>query len=194
MSRLFFLVFTGKPKNDAHAHESPTSMTFPLIVLAVLAVLAGFALTPFNPWLGEWLTGSQTHEEANWVVIILSNAVGLLGIGLGYLIYVKQSIPRDAVSSRVPWLYKLLNRKYYIDEIYQAVFVQSLKGIGFVLHLFDVYVVDGLVRLTSCCVVGIGRLGSRLQNGQVQTYGLATLLGFLILMLALAGRRFIDAG
>lgn len=194
MSRLFFLVFAGKPRNDAHAHESPASMTFPLVVLAVLAVVAGMAFTPFNPWLGEWLTGTHTDESANWVVIILSNLVGLLGIGLGYLIYVKHSIPRDAVSSRAPWLYQLLHRKYYIDEIYDTVFVRSLSSIGHLFHLFDVYVVDGLVKLCTFCAVGIGRLGSRLQNGQVQTYGLATLLGFLILILALAGRRFINAG
>ncbi|WP_248929383.1 NADH-quinone oxidoreductase subunit L [Paenibacillus hamazuiensis] len=194
MSRLFFLVFAGKPRGDAHAHESPASMTFPLVVLAVLAVVAGFVFTPFNPWLGEWLTGSAAHEETNWIVVILSNVVGLLGIGLGYLIYVKQSIPRDAVSAKAPWLYKLLNRKYYIDEIYNGIFVQGLKGIGILLELFDRYVVDGLVRLSSYCVVGIGRLGTRLQNGQVQTYGLATLLGFVILILALAGRRFINAG
>ncbi|WP_282938765.1 NADH-quinone oxidoreductase subunit L [Paenibacillus sp. RC67] len=194
MSRLFFLVFMGKPRHQEHVHESPITMTLPLVVLAVLAVVAGFVFTPFSPWLGTWLTGHAEEESANAVVMILSTLVGLLGIGLGYLVYLKKSIPSDAVSSRAPWLYRLLNRKYYIDEIYENGIVRPLKGFGLVLHLFDEYVVDGIVKLVSYSVVGIGRIGSRLQNGQVQTYGLATLLGLLILILAIAGRRFIHVG
>ncbi|NOU95051.1 NADH-quinone oxidoreductase subunit L [Paenibacillus sp. LMG 31456] len=194
MSRLFFLVFFGKPRHQAHVHESPASMTIPLVVLAVLAVVAGFVFTPFSPWLGTWLSGQTQEEHANIVVMILSTLAGILGIGLGYLVYIKRTIPSDLVSGPAPWLYRLLNRKYYIDEFYEAVIVKPLKGIGEVLHLFDTFVVDGIVRLISYSVVGIGRLGSRMQNGQVQTYGLAMLLGLLILVLALAGRRFINAG
>ncbi|MCR8632333.1 NADH-quinone oxidoreductase subunit L [Paenibacillus radicis (ex Xue et al. 2023)] len=194
MSRLFFLVFFGKPRHQAHVHESPATMTIPLVVLAVLAVVAGFVFTPFSPWLGTWLTGHTQEEHANLVVMILSTLAGLLGIGLGYLVYIKRTIPSDLVSGPAPWLYRLLNRKYYIDEFYDAVIVKPLKGLGEVLHLFDTFVVDGVVRLISFSVVGIGRLGSRLQNGQVQTYGLVMLLGLLILVLALAGRRFINAG
>lgn len=194
MSRLFFLVFLGKPRHQAHFHESPSTMTIPLIVLAVLAVGAGFVFTPFSPWLGTWLTGHAEEEHANAVVMILSTLVGVMGIGLGYLVYIKNSIASDAISVRAPWLYRLLNRKYYIDEIYEVGIVRPLKGFGSLLHLFDVYLVDGVVRLISYSVVGIGRLGSRLQNGQVQTYGLVMVLGLLILVLALAGRRFINAG
>ncbi|MCZ8514837.1 NADH-quinone oxidoreductase subunit L [Paenibacillus filicis] len=196
MSRLFFLVFFGKPRGEHqdHVHESPGSMTFPLIVLAVLAVLAGFVFTPFNPWLGGWLTGHEEAEHANWVVIILSNLVGLLGIGLGYLVYIRRSISAESFVNGAPWLYRLLNRKYYVDEFYQGVIVRPLQGLGQVLNLFDIYVVDGVVKLSALAVTGIGRLGSRLQNGQVQSYGLVTLLGLLILVLAIAGRRFIHAG
>ncbi|NHN33831.1 NADH-quinone oxidoreductase subunit L [Paenibacillus agricola] len=194
MSRLFFLVFLGKPRHVAKVHESPMTMTLPLVVLAVLAIVSGFVFTPFNPWLGTWLTGHTQAEHANAVVMVLSTLVGVLGIGLGYLIYIKRSIPSDLVSSRAPWLVRLLERKYFIDELYHVVIVQPLKSVGAVLHLFDVYVVDGLVRAASYSVMGIGRIGSRLQNGHVQTYGLATLLGLLILILAIAGRRFINAG
>ncbi|MBD0384303.1 NADH-quinone oxidoreductase subunit L [Paenibacillus sedimenti] len=196
MSRLFFLVFMGSPskKYDHEPHESPASMTTPLIVLAVLAVIAGFVNTPFNEWLSHWLTGENHEEAANWTVIILSTLAGLLGIGLGYLMYLKRSIPRDIVSGKVPWLYTLLNRKYFIDEFYNGVVVKPLRGLGYLLELIDVYIIDGLVRFVAFAVVGLGRLGSRLQNGQLQTYGVITLLGMLILALAIAGRRFIHAG
>jgi NADH-quinone oxidoreductase subunit L len=209
MSRLFFLVFMGTSRAKAHAsedhddhghdhahepHESPASMTTPLIILAVLAVVAGFVNTPFNEWLGHWLTGQEHEETANWTVIILSTLAGLLGIGLGYLIYLKRTIPRDIVSSKVPWLYTLLNRKYFIDEIYDAIVVKPLRGLGYILELIDIYIIDGIVRLVAFTVVSLGRLGSRLQNGQLQSYGVIMLLGMLILALAIAGRRFIHAG
>ncbi|MFD0695512.1 NADH-quinone oxidoreductase subunit L [Paenibacillus sp. GCM10027628] len=208
MSRLFFLVFMGTPRekqtavsdHDHHSHaahephESPASMTTSLIILAVLAVLAGFVNTPFNEWLSHWLTGQNHEESANWTVIILSTLAGLLGIGLGYLMYLKRTIPRDVVSGKLPWLYTLLNRKYFIDEFYNGVVVKPLRGLGYVLELIDVYIIDGLVRLVAFTVVGLGRLGARLQNGQLQTYGVITILGMLILALAIAGRRFIHAG
>jgi NADH-quinone oxidoreductase subunit L len=194
MSRLFFLVFAGKPRSEFHAHESPPSMTFPLVVLAVLAVVAGFVFTPFNGWLGHWLSGHAEAETANWTVMVLSTLAGLLGIGLGYLMYANNSVPRDVISGKAPWLYTLVHRKYFIDEIYEAVFVGGLRLIGNVLEFIDIYIVDGIVRLCSAAVVGLGRLGLRLQNGQVQTYGLVTLLGLLILAIALAGRRFFHLG
>ncbi|WP_281883153.1 NADH-quinone oxidoreductase subunit L [Paenibacillus sp. YYML68] len=194
MSRLFFLVFLGKPRGEQHhVHESPGVMTLPLIVLAVLAVTAGFVFTPFNPWLGSWLTGHE-EDHASALVMVLSTLVGVLGIGAGYLVYVKRTISAQGFVEGAPWLYRLLQRKYYIDELYELLWVRPLQGIGQVLHLFDVYVVDGIVRLSSYAVTGLGRLGSRMQNGHVQTYGLVTLLGLIVLMLAVAGRRFISLG
>ncbi|PYI51144.1 NADH-quinone oxidoreductase subunit L [Paenibacillus flagellatus] len=192
MSRLFFLVFTGKPRGEhhAHAHESPAVMTVPLVVLAVLAVITGFLMTPFNGWFGEWLTGHAGEEHGAALVMLLSTVVGLLGIGLGYLMYVKRSFSPDAIPNGAPWLHRLVERKYYIDELYGAVIVKPLKGIGFVLTLFDRYVVDGVVRLCASVVTGLGKAGSRVQDGQVQTYGLVTLLGLVVLTLVFVGRRF----
>jgi NADH-quinone oxidoreductase subunit L len=196
MARLFFLVFAGKPRGDqSHAHESPAVMTIPLIILAVLAALVGFIETPFFTGFGDWLTG--THAEGHHggtIVMILSTLVGVLGIGLGYLMYAKGSIPRDIVSGRLPWLHQLLNRKYYIDELYQTIIVKPLAVLSLVLNLFDLYVVDGLVKLTAGTVSGIGRVGSRMQNGQLQSYGLIMLLGIVILAVVLVGRRFLNVG
>jgi len=194
MSRLFFLTFLGQKRSKHEPHESPASMTVPLVILAVLAVGAGFLNTPMNAWFGRWLTGEQHEETVNWAVMGLSTLAGVLGIGLGYLMYVKKSIARDFISGKAPWLYTLLNRKYWIDEIYNGILVKPLQGLGLLLELIDIYIVDGLVRLFTYAVVGLGRVGSRLQNGQLQSYGLITLLGLLILALAIAGRRFIHVG
>src|SRR5690606_29082641 len=69
MARLFFLVFTGEQRSEFEAKESPAIMTIPLLVLAVLAVVSGFVLTPTNPWLGEWLTATTIGEHTSWFVI-----------------------------------------------------------------------------------------------------------------------------
>ncbi|BBH23868.1 NADH-quinone oxidoreductase subunit L [Paenibacillus baekrokdamisoli] len=191
MSRLFFLVFTGKPKGEQKVHESPLTMTIPLIVLAVLAIGSGFIQTPWNNTLGSWLTdGTEVEHGSAGLVMVISAAVGLLGIYLGWLVFVKGTISRDAVSSRAPWLVRLLERKYYIDELYQIIFIKPLRGIGLLLNGIDHYVVDGIVRLTSGSIVLLGKGGTRLQNGQVQTYGLITLFGLIILIAIVALRRF----
>lgn len=191
MARLFFLVFAGKPRGEtAHAHESPAVMTIPLLVLAVLAVVAGFVQTPFSGWFGEWITGDAEGGHESGLVMVLSAAVGLLGIYLGWLIYAKGTVRRDLVSARMPGLAKLLERKYYIDELYHYVIVKPLNGLGYLLEAFDNYVVDGVVRLAGQSVTAVGRLNSRLQSGQLQGYVLTAIVGLVILAVAIAGRRF----
>jgi NADH-quinone oxidoreductase subunit L len=87
-------------------------------------------------------------------------------------------------------VHRVLANKYYIDELYQAVFVNGLRGLGAVLHAIDMFVIGGLVKLAAAGSLGLGRLGRRLQNGQLQTYGLVTLLGLVILIAVIAGRRY----
>lgn len=190
MSRLFFLVFAGKPRSEHHPHESPAVMTVPLIILAVLAVVAGFVQTPFSSAFGDWLTGKHAAEHANSAVMVLSTLVGLAGILLGWLIYCKRSISQDAIVGKASWLHRLLYRKYYVDEAYEVVLIKPYGGLGLILNLIDVYVIDGLVRLATAIFVSIGKWSTRLQNGQMQTYGLITLLGLVILTVVLVGRRF----
>jgi NADH-quinone oxidoreductase subunit L len=195
MSRLFFLVFTGKSRSHTVAHESPLSMTFPLMVLAVLAVAAGIVSIPgANPWLGKWLSENFEEEKVNYMVMILSTIAGFGGIFVGWAVFSKGWIPRNLITSKAPWLYNLLNRKYYIDELYQVIIIAPLRGLGLLLNWFDDYVVDGIVRLTANFTLALSSWGTRLQNGQLQSFGLLTLLGFVILLLALVGRRFIHVG
>jgi NADH-quinone oxidoreductase subunit L len=111
------------------------------------------------------------------------------------LIYGKRSIPQDWLSSRAGWLYRLSYRKFYIDELYEYIIVRPLRVFGYFLHLFDEFIVDGIVRLIANITLAIGRAGTRLQNGQLQTYGLVSMLGLVILAVAFVGWRFvINAG
>jgi NADH-quinone oxidoreductase subunit L len=189
MTRLYCLVFLGESKQK-HAHESPFTMTLPLVVLSFLAIIAGFVYTPFFPWLGTWMTGENIEEHVNWTVIILSTVAAVSGIVLGYLFYGKKLFSAENVAKRISWLYRLSYRKFYIDELYQIIIVRPLKIISYLLDRFDYYVIDGAVRLTAQSAVWLGGVGARLQNGQLQIYALVTIFGFIILVLALIGRRF----
>ncbi|GIQ70867.1 NADH-quinone oxidoreductase subunit L [Xylanibacillus composti] len=194
MARLFFLVFTGKPRSDMHPHESPAVMTVPLIVLAILAVIAGFVYFPGNGWFGEWLTGENLGEHADMTVMILSTVAGVGGLLIGWLLYGRRSNSEDWLEAKALPVYRVLNQKYYVDEAYDNGVVKPLRGIGYLLDLFDRYIVDGAVRALAGVMTATGRIGLRMQNGQLQSYGLIGVIGLLILIVAVVGRRYFHVG
>jgi len=195
MFRLFFLTFTGEARGQHQAHESPSVMTGPLMILALLAIVSGFVNTPYAPALGNWLLdsaagaaismvfGEEMAHAAIWLQIA-ALAVSILGIVLAYLMYGKKSISPDTIPEIMPWLYQLSYRKFYVDEIYHHVFVRPLGWLGAGLNAFDRFVVDGLVGLTAKIAAGIGSLHAKAQNGQVQSYGTMVLFGLMLLVVA----------
>ena len=193
MFRLFFLVFTGDSRQTTkNVHESPTVMVVPMIILGVLAVVSGYVNTPwFGTFLGDWLT-EGTHalghghiEGPAWIMVV-ATLVSLAGILLAYLIYGKKVIARDWFSSRAPVTYNLVSNKYYVDEIYQSTVILLTKGVSYFLKFIDDYIVSGLVNTVAASTRGIGKLGSKLQNGQVQMYGSIAFIGLAILIVILA--------
>lgn len=190
MFRLFFLTFAGSPRtNNDHAHESPAVMTMPMLLLAVLAVAAGFINTPWKPVLGAWLTNDFTlytnghggeHHGPIWVTG-LAITVSVAGIVLAWVMYGKGQIP----SGKEGVLYRLSFRKYYVDEIYNVVFVEPLRALGKGMNWIDHVIVDGLVRLVARIAQGIGGIGARMQDGKVQTYGAIAFIGLVLLLAGL---------
>ncbi|PPB08332.1 NADH-quinone oxidoreductase subunit L [Brevibacillus laterosporus] len=198
MFRLYFLTFRGTPASEGakKAYESPSVMTIPMLILALLAISAGFINLPNAPMLGEWLMsgsvgqfiidkyGEEAGHGALWLQIV-AVIISLFGIGLAYLIYGKKNLPNDIISEQLPWLYQLSYRKFYMDEIYTFVFIRPLKGIGLAFNWLDHYIIGGLVRSIGGLTNMVGRLLSRLQSGQMQTYGFVVLLGLVVLMVSL---------
>jgi len=191
MFRLFFMVFSG-PGRTNHvdkAHESPSVMTLPMIVLGVLAVISGFVHTHFTgTFLGDWLKtgnaftyGADAHGPLWIMFLALGISVG--GILLAYLMYSKRSVAHDTVSNLVPDIHKLLYKKYYIDELYNVTFVKGLRGLGHGLRHFDKYVIEGIVNLAASISFWIAGLGAKLQNGQLQSYGVTVVFGLVILII-----------
>jgi NADH-quinone oxidoreductase subunit L len=191
MFRLFFMVFTGKPRSEMkNVHESPSLMTLPMIVLAVLAVVSGYVNTPwFGTFLGDWLVeGNEAlghgHIEGPAWIMIVATVVSLAGIYLSWLIYGKKSLSRNWLGAQT--LYNVLYNKYYIDEFYSMTIVKVTKGFSHFLRYIDTYLVEGIVLGVTAFVQTLGRLGAKLQTGQVQTYSAVAFIGLAILMVIYA--------
>ncbi|MCM3731763.1 NADH-quinone oxidoreductase subunit L [Fictibacillus nanhaiensis] len=197
MFRLFFLVFTGEARQEKKdgqkdVHESPSVMTFPMIVLGVLAVVAGYLNTTwFGTFLSDYLARGPVelphgdHHGPVWIPLVATLA-SLLGIGLAYLIYQRGTLSRDWITRSFPGLSDVIYNKWYIDEGYDQTVVKGTTGLSKLGALFDRYVVEGLVTAVTTGVQRLGRIGSRLQNGQVQSYGTAAIFGIVILLLIVA--------
>jgi NADH-quinone oxidoreductase subunit L len=160
MFRQLFMTFYGDCRADHHAtehlHESPSVMTLPLVVLAAGAVLAGFIGLPavlggsqFAHWLEPVI---HAHAEAHgshameWGLMVLSVAVASLGAFMAYLMYRRESLsPETFAGLAGGFFYRLFDRKWYFDEVYQFVFVNGSLLLAKALSAFDAYVVDGIV-------------------------------------------------
>jgi NADH-quinone oxidoreductase subunit L len=160
MFRQFFMVFFGKCRADHHTrehlHESPKIMTLPLVVLAAGALFAGWIGLPavfggsqFAHWL-EPVLGAHADEHASHALelglMAVSIAVAAFGFFTAYLMYYRGTLSPERFSNLLGgFFYRLFERKYYLDEIYQAVFVNTTLLLARIGTLFDQYVIDGIV-------------------------------------------------
>ncbi|WP_026371007.1 NADH-quinone oxidoreductase subunit L [Kallotenue papyrolyticum] len=141
-------------------HESPLSMTLPLIVLAVFALGAGLANLPDwgLPLPAHWLSDvlGQPAPPFSWTVAGIATLVALAGIVLGGLVYrnaFAQATDPDPLAARLPGLFRVLNAKFYVDEFYAATLGRLVRRLGRALAAFDRRVVDGAVT-----GIGLGQL------------------------------------
>ncbi|MEQ8967170.1 MAG: NADH-quinone oxidoreductase subunit L [Azospirillaceae bacterium] len=198
--RLLFLTFHGKPRADekvmAHVHESPWVMLGPLVVLAAGSIFAGIiAYDAFvdhgrEAFWGESifvLPGTDPIEAAHHVplwVKLLPLVMALSGIGLAWLFYIRRpGLPAVVTTAFAP-INRLFFRKWYFDEIYNAIFVRTAfawgNGLwkGGDMAVIDGLGPDGLARTAR----GIARRAGRLQTGYVYHYAFAMLIGVVVLV------------
>jgi NADH-quinone oxidoreductase subunit L len=191
MFRQFFLVFHGTSRApesvQAHVHESPASMTVPLIVLALGSIAAGWLALPsrdvWDPWLQVVLGRSNPaeHGEAVNEMLLVALTVGLavIAIASAYFIY-----GRDRRVAEEGPLWRTLAQKYYIDELYDAVFVRPFTAVSsWLARAFDPGLIDGAVNGVAGLVRGISASGRRLQSGNVQHYLFAFLIGTILIFI-----------
>ncbi|WP_428910090.1 NADH-quinone oxidoreductase subunit L [Niallia sp. Krafla_26] len=189
MFRLFFMVFMGESRADhqEEVHESPTIMTLPMTVLAILTIVAGYINTPwFGTFLGDWLTDGHGHVEGPVWIMLVATILSLLGICLAWLIYGKQSLSRDWLTSKTSVAYGILYNKYFVDEIYQYSVVAGVKVFSLFLKYVEWFIVQGMAEVIRGTVQGLGKLGSKWQNGQIQVYGTVAFVGLALLVVIYA--------
>jgi NADH-quinone oxidoreductase subunit L len=190
MFRQVFLVFFGEcradPHTQAHIHESPPVMTVPLWILAIGSILAGYLGIPhvlsapahiphyWNDWLAPVFGGHGPIEEhlpaggdAALELLLMGVSVGvaLAGAGLAYLMYYRKSIRPELFSEAASGApYRLVLNKYYVDELYDLVFVRGTLLLSRAAAWFDLHVIDGIVNLSAVVVREVARLGGFLDD------------------------------
>lgn len=189
MFRLFFVVFTGEEKQSDYGKVGWIAK-LPLYLLALLAIFSGFVQYPGASY-ANFLSPGEEHLSIPLWISFLSILASGLGILIAYLFYGKKSQAPDRVAQFAPALTRLVKRKFYVDEMYLAIFVYPLKALGWLLNGLDRFVIGGVAKGVSWSMHAFGRLGSRLQNGQVQRYLIVSLLGMIVIFLGLAAGRLL---
>jgi NADH-quinone oxidoreductase subunit L len=203
VGRMLILTFFGEYKGgeapahgaDEHGseterstpHESPMVMVAPLVILAVLAAVAGFANLDddmkvlFEGWLSE-----HTHElvaESSFELWIAaaSMAAALGGLAVAYLVYEARVFSADKIRAFLQPLPEILEYKYYMDILYEDVIVRYglLRGVAYAVSIWDEYVVDGAVNGAAKVTGVTGDALRRIEIGQAQLYGAAMFIGVL---------------
>jgi NADH-quinone oxidoreductase subunit L len=232
MFRLVNMTFFGKSRVDHeaehHLHESPSSMTVPLMILAGLSIVGGWIGWPeslggsdrFAKFLdpvmfktaeasAEAATQASSGAATEYILMLLSVLIACGGIWLAYRWYIQQPEVPDKIEAKFPFLYKLLYNKYYVDQIYDAMFVNRMKDLALTLGAFDVnfinglgvdgtgwltrissrisaiwdsWIVDGLVNLAARIVWLFSWPVRMLQTGRVGRYAGLMLFGVLIFL------------
>ncbi len=179
-------------------HESPISMTLPLIILAVPSMLIGLLGTPFANYFeafvhppGEVVEAvegfhSLPAEELTEFLVMAGNSVGigLIGITLASLMYLSRKIDPAAIAKKIQPLYNLSFHKWYIDDIYNAVFVKGSRRVARQVLEVDVKIVDGVVNLAGLVTLVSGEALKYFENGRAQFYALiifGAVLGLVVI-------------
>lgn len=209
MFRLLFLTFHGEFRGTAeqksHLHESPALMTVPLAVLAVLSVIGGWIGIPevlhgnnfVVSFLAPVITApSVPHEIAHsteYILMAASTLAVIVMIVIAFVLFVKNNqVPSSDEKGYTP-AHKLLYQKYYIDELYNALFVKPLVWLsGVVYKLFEIRILDAFVNSWGKGVKQ-GSSGLRLlQNGSISYYIFAMVLGIIVLLFLSRNSEFIS--
>lgn len=179
MFRLYFSIFWGKETQYHHTpHEAPATMTIPLMILAAGAVFTGFI--PFNELVTSDGKGFETELEL--IVAIPSVLIGLLGIGIAYIMYKKESTIPDRLASTFKYSYKWAYNKFYMDEVYLFVTKKIIfRYISAPVAWFDRHVVDATMNAIANVTQGISFRIRDFQSGQLQKYGFVFITGVIML-------------
>jgi NADH-quinone oxidoreductase subunit L len=199
MFRMIFITFFGKFRGthaqEHHLHESPSSMTIPLIVLAVLSVVGGALGLPEFWHMPNWMhhnlesvilrkSPSILNHETEWMLMGLAVASAAAVIFFAYTMYMKHKVlPAEKEEQLKPWQ-KLIANKYYVDEFFDAVIRKPLDVISTAFYkFFDIQLIDGIVNGVGSTVKTIGSGVRLLQQGNIGFYVISMVIGVVFIIL-----------
>ncbi|BFO66350.1 MULTISPECIES: NADH-quinone oxidoreductase subunit L [unclassified Chryseobacterium] len=206
MFRLYYLTFHGEfrgtEEQKHHLHESPSNMTLPLIVLAILSVIGGFINLPHFIGHGhyaklmEWLKPVLTEQSYSQMEATLSGvpfntemillaATVLMFFTVWFIVrntYVSKKKMAVAEENYTGWE-KLSAKKLYVDELYNALIVKTVEGLGRGGKMFDKGILDRFVNFVGDGAEDSGKAMKRVQNGNVETYILIMSLAVGIILI-----------
>ncbi|MBI4495503.1 MAG: NADH-quinone oxidoreductase subunit L [Deltaproteobacteria bacterium] len=203
MFRIVYLTFLGKSRVEPHVahhlHESPAVLTGPLMVLAVLSAVGGFIGFPvieggnrFKEFLDPVFASPAAHQAAEAghsaasmeiTMMIVSMAIAGLGILLAWRMYIRNTALPDRLAERFRGLYLLIFHKYWMDEVYDFLFVRPAVAFSvFLWRGIDTILVDGAVNGIGALFRGGSEVFKRLQTGYVQSYALSMLVGIVFII------------
>ena len=195
--RAYFLTFWGTERvpEEAghHAHESPPVMTVPLIVLAFLAVGAGLLVGPLSHAFSGIITRTpflkaELEHPAETFLVMGTTAIAFLGVAMAWWFYVVRPELAPWMAGRLRGFYNLSLYRFHVDDLYTVAIVMPLSAVAGISSTIDFYVIDGLVDCFGQVPRLIGQMFRPIQNGLVQFYALAMVLGLTVFLLALLSR------
>jgi NADH-quinone oxidoreductase subunit L len=202
MFRLIFLTFFGQSRISEearhHLHESPSSMTVPLIVLGILSIIGGFIGLP--AWIGAnqfshflepslSLAYSPEHAEFSHSVELgfagLSILVALFGIFLAYRFYLSRPNTAHEIAARWKRIHRVLLNKYYVDELYDAAIVNPVLKVSTrsLWKQVDVGCIDGAVNGAGQTIQNLASILKGVQNGLIRSYAAWIFMGVVAILL-----------
>jgi NADH-quinone oxidoreductase subunit L len=198
----FFGTFRGTEEQRRHLHESPPSMTVPLVILAILSTIGGFMGLPAvfseNHLLSDFLEpvlgfsrlavpaafeAAHLDHATEWMLMGISVAVAVVAAILAYILYgVKKAVPAGEGAALSP-IHRLVYNKYYIDEIYHAVFVRPVMWLSTGLHRFvEKGLLDPIVNGFGKVTIAGGRNLRYLQTGAIGFYLFAMVISIALIL------------
>jgi NADH-quinone oxidoreductase subunit L len=187
----FFKEFRGTEHQKSHLHESPSLITIPLIVLAILATFGGLINFPGSYWLNHYLQpiiSKVSHEEAlnstSYILMGIALVGAIVGITVAYIKYIKKSeLPSE--DENIAGISKIIYNKYYVDEAYTILIVNPLNAIS---RFFRDKLETGLSKLVfgfGKATEAIGIQGRKIQSGSIGLYLFAFVLGVCVILTCL---------
>ena len=185
--RLVFVTFWGPshvdPHHATHIQEPSRTMTTPLLILAVFSVLTGYLGIPsfLEPVFSTGQEAAAQHGSDGFIIMLAATAMALLGIASAYYAYVLNPHLPDRLAEGLKSLYLASLNKWYVDELYDRLFVRpTLKAAAELWKRVDVDVIDGAVNGIARAIAWGGWLLRLIQSGQTQHYALAMAMGIVI--------------